>query len=70
MSRQLLDLLTENIDAISHNIEDPVADALEKALKNTRPDHAGTPWEDGVEKPKDSEIELRNKLFDRITGRG
>lgn len=42
------------LDTILHKVSSPVKEkspeekveeALEKALKNTRPDHAGTPWE-------------------------
>lgn len=43
----LLDKLTAELEQQSDK-SGTVEDALKKALDNTRPDHAGTPWE----KPK------------------
>ena len=65
----LLNKLTSNIKEHKPKSDDTVADALERALANTTPKKAGTPWQTDEKLTEDKEDEVKAKLYDRLMGR-
>lgn len=45
MKSNLLDILTSELEIVDNEKSKTLEDALEKALENTTPTHAGVPWE-------------------------